>query len=82
MWDLSFPTGDLTRVPFIGGQIREIPNPFFIYLFILAVLVFCCCAWAFSSYSEWGLLFIAVHGLLIEVAFLVVEHGLEARGLQ
>ena len=35
-----------------------------------------CCAWAFSSCGERGLLFIAVHGLLIAVASLVAEHGL------
>ena len=29
-----------------------------------------CCAWAFSSCDEWGLFFIAVHGLLIAVASL------------
>ena len=32
--------------------------------------------------SGGGLLFVAVHGLLIAVAFLVAEHGLLARGLQ
>ena len=32
--------------------------------------------WAFSSCGEQGLLFVAVHGLLIVVASLVVEHGL------
>ena len=37
---------------------------------------------AFSSCSEWGLLFIAVCGLLIVVAFFVEEHGLQARRLQ
>ena len=46
-----------------------------IYLF-LAALGLCCCAWAFSSCGEWGLLFVAVRGLLIAVAFLVVEHEL------
>ena len=46
-----------------------------IYLF-LAVFGLHCCAQAFSSCGEWGLLFIAVHGLLILVASLVVEHGL------
>ena len=30
----------------------------------------------FSSCSEWGLLFVAVRGLLIAVASLVPEHGL------
>ena len=51
----------------------------FIYLFIylfLAALGLHCCAWAFSSCGERGLLFVAVRGLLTEVAFLVVEHGL------
>ena len=35
-----------------------------------------CCMRAFSSCGERGLLFIAVHGLLIVVASLVEEHGL------
>ena len=47
----------------------------FIYLFLAAVGLRCC-VWAFSSCSEWGLLFVAVRGLLIEVASLVVEQGL------
>ena len=47
----------------------------FIYLF-LAVLGLHCCAWAFSSCGERGLLFVAVRGLLIAVASLVAEHGL------
>ena len=42
----------------------------------MAVLGLCCCAWAFSSCSEWGLLFVAVGGLLIMVASLVADHGL------
>ena len=53
----------------------------YFYLF-LAVLGLCCCTWAFSSCSKWGLLFAAVRGLLIVEASLVVEHGLRARGLQ
>ena len=48
---------------------------YFIYLF-LAVLGLRCCAWAFSSCGERGLLFVTVRGLLIAVASLVVEHGL------
>ena len=48
----------------------------FIYLFILVVLGLCCCTWAFSSCGERGLLFVAVHGLLIEVSSPVAEHGL------
>ena len=51
----------------------------FIYLFIylfLAALGLRCCVQVFSSCGEWGLLFVAVHGLLIVVAPLVAEHGL------
>ena len=47
-----------------------------INLFILAALGLCCCAQAFSSCGERGLLFVAVCGLLIVVASLVAEHGL------
>ena len=42
----------------------------------MAALGPCCCARPFSSCSEWGLLFVAVRGLLIVVASLVAEHGL------
>ena len=45
----------------------------FIYLFILGCLGLCCYTWAFSSCDEWGLLFVAVRGLLIAVASLVAE---------
>ena len=48
---------------------------YYVYLF-LAVLGLRCCAWAFSSCGEQGLLFVAVRGLLIAVASLVVEHRL------
>ena len=48
----------------------------FIYLFGGTALGLCCCARAFSSWGEWGLLFIVVHRLLIAVASLVAEHGL------
>ena len=47
----------------------------FVYLF-LAVLGLCCCLRAFSSCGERGLLFVAVHGLLVAVASLVAERGL------
>ena len=58
---------------------------FLIYLFIylfLAALGLHCCARAFSSCSEWGLLFTAVRGLLIAVASLVAEHRLSSCGSQ
>ena len=66
----------------------------FIYLF-LAALGLCCCTRAFSRCGDWGLLFIAVHSLLIVVACLccreralgtraavVVAHGLSSCGSQ
>ena len=42
----------------------------------MAALGLRCLVQAFSSCSEWGLLFVAVCRLLIVVASLVVEHGL------
>ena len=48
----------------------------FVLFVSLAVLGLRCCARAFSSCGERGLLFVAVHRLLIAVASLVVEHGL------
>ena len=56
-------------------------NPIF---FLMNVFIYFCLRWvfvavlcvAFSSCGEQGLLFVAVHGLLIAVASLVVEHGL------
>ena len=57
----------------------------YIYLFIclfLAALSLCCCAWAFFSCVERGLLFVVVCGLLIVVASLVAEHRLQVRGPQ
>jgi len=58
------------------------------YLFLAALDLYCCVQ-ASSSCREWGLLFVAGHGLLIAVASRVVECGLsgarasvtEARGL-
>ena len=46
------------------------------FLSLLAALGLCCCACAFSSCGEQGLLFVVVRGLLIAVASLVAEHGL------
>ena len=47
----------------------------FIYIYFWLRWVFVA-AQAFSSCGEWGLLFIAVHGLLTAAASLVAEHGL------
>ena len=55
----------------------------FVGPFLLYIYIFGCVGssllhvgFFFSSCGERGLLFIAVHGLLIVVASLVVEHGL------
>ena len=74
----------MSRVMFTFNQ--EIVKHLFIYLFIfyinlfiylfLAALGLRCCARAFSSCSERGLLFVAVRRLLIAVASLNAEHGL------
>ena len=48
----------------------------FFLSFFLAVLGLHCCVRAFSRCGKRGLLFIAVHGLLIAMASLVAEHGL------
>ena len=53
-----------------GGRGPEVAHCFF----FLAALGLCCCMRAFSG--EWGLLFVVVHGLLIVVASLSVEHRL------
>ena len=55
---------------------------FFLIFKFLAVLGLRCCTQAFSSCGERGLLFVAVRRLLIAVASLIVEHGLQVRGLQ
>ena len=47
-----------------------------VFILFLAVLGLHCCARAFSSCGKQQLLFVAVRGLLITVASLVMEHGL------
>ena len=47
----------------------------FTYLFLVALGLHCC-VWTFSSCVERGLLFVAVHVLLIAVASFVAERGL------
>ena len=59
--------------------LKPIPHIVFFFLIIylfLAALGLGCCAWAFSSCGERGLLFVAVHGLLVVVVSLVAERGL------
>ena len=59
-----------------GGVIFLIFKKIFKFYLFLAALGLRCCARAFSSCGEWGLLLVAVCGLLIVVASLVVEHRL------
>ena len=54
----------------------------FLIFIYLAVLDLHCCAQAFSSCSKWGLVLVAVCGLLLVVVSLVAEHRLQACGLQ
>ena len=82
MWDLPRPGLEPVSPALADGLSTTAPpgKPLVSFLknkFIyLAALGLCYCAWAFSSCGEWGLLFIAVRGLLTEVASLVAEHGL------
>ena len=48
----------------------------YLFIYFLSALGFCCWVRAFSSCGEPGLLFVAVHGLLVAVASLVAEHRL------
>ena len=63
---------------------QKFKKNFFINVFILflAVLGLHCCMRAFSSCSEWELLFVAVRRLLIAVASLAAKHRLQACGIQ
>ena len=47
-----------------------------LFIYLLAALGLCCCLQAFSS-GEQGLLFVALHRLLIAVASPAVEQGLQ-----
>ena len=55
------------------GEKKQRNHKHFFFSFFLAALGLRCCAQAFSSSGEQGLLFIAVPRLLIAVAFLVAE---------
>ena len=55
---------------------KVIFSNFFFFFFFLAASGLHCCSQAFSNCGERVLLFVAVHGLLIVVASLVVGHGL------
>ena len=70
-------TRELPLVIFFVFIDKIFKNIYFIYYHLfLAALGLRCCAWAFSSCGERGLLFVGVRGLLIVVASLFAEHGL------
>ena len=82
MWDLPGPGLEPVSPPLAGRFLTTAPQGkpwevtgfflFFCFLF-LAALGLRCCAWAFSSCGEWGLLFVVVRGLLIAVVSLVAK---------
>ena len=73
-------TGMQSSIASYLGEDQEVFfKKIFIYLF-LSLLGLRCCMQAFSSGGEQRLLFPAVCGLLIIVAFLVAEHGLQRTG--
>ena len=69
-------------------KFSALKSSFFCFCFLYALFIFIfliyfwlwlglhCCAWAFSSCGERGLLFVVVCGLPIAVASPVAEHGL------
>ena len=61
---------------FLGSNKGSLYFLKFIFQF-LAKLCPCCHTLAFSSFSQWRLLFFVVHMLLIVLASLIVEHGLQ-----
>ena len=78
-WRASRGTGSRSATFFFPPLLKIylfILKNLFIYYLFLAALGLCCYAWVFSSCGEQGLLFVAVHGLLIVVASLVAEHRL------
>ena len=65
--DLSIDESGVLKSP----TIMVLPSISLSFFFLAAL------CWVFLSIcSKWGLLFVAVHGLLIVVASFVVEHGL------
>ena len=81
-WQLFLYIELFQSVQFSGSQCMQDSLYIYIYFFFFFALGLRCCAWAFSSCGERGLLFVAVHRLLIGVASLVAEHRLQAPGLQ
>ena len=64
------------KIAAVTPNTMDTPERILFIYFSLAVLGLHCCTQAFCSCGEQGLLFVAVHRLLIAVASLVAEHGL------
>ena len=69
------------------GDSQEVGHFFFLYIYLFYFFIFGCVGSSLLRglslvVASGGLLFVAVQGLLIAVAWLVAEHGLQARGLQ
>ena len=57
--------------------------PFFLFMYLFLAVLCLCCTWAFSSCSEQRrATLVAIHGLLIAMASLVVDHRLQVCRLQ
>ena len=56
-----------------GLYLLHIQRPLNFFFFFLVALGLCCCSWAFSSCSKWGLFLVVELRLLLVVASLVVE---------
>ena len=76
--DAGWSTLPHSPLPPCGGGVTEHSTQafFFFLILFLAALGLHCCARAFSSCGEQGLLFVEARWLLIAVASLVAEHGL------
>ena len=78
---LSFIDLHLLSIINLGENSVIVTCIFYLFYFIfLAALGLHCCAQAFSSCGERGLLFVVVHRLLIVVASLVAEQGSRCAG--
>ena len=83
LWHVgSSQTRVRTCVPCVGRWILFFFFNKFIHLFIFGCVGSSLLHAGFPQLRREGLLFVAVHRLLIEVASLVAEHGFQARGLQ
>lgn len=72
----TYPVSQISSCPLESGLrlLMAFQTHNFFFFFWQDWIFFFCFAWVFFRYGEWGLLFIVVHGFLIEVASSVVGH--------